>query len=203
MERNIYKKFTYKKCGNKKFISWKYKNKKLLGTQGAQGAQGIQGIQGPALFTLENTLNPVYSLTSNSIITNNNNESIVSTVENYYTAFITCIVNSGSCSLGFTSINYPNTISFNFQINPSDTNTTTCSIGYNGSGNVGSYDYTYGQVLTIALTSINCKFFINGILIYTSNTDVNYLNVRGWFYISNSCNISNIAYGYLNDPVVG
>jgi hypothetical protein len=40
-------------------------------------------------------------------------------------------------------------------------------------------------------------------LIYTSNTDVNYLNVRGWFYISNSCNISNIAYGYLNDPVVG
>lgn len=195
--KNVFTKNIYSKNAKIKNLTVdniNIKNQKFYGTQGQQG---------PALFTLVNTLNPVYSLTPNSIITNNNNESIVRTVENYYTAFITCIVNSGSPTIGFTSISNLNTMSYNFRINPSNDNNTTCSIAFNGGGNIGEYDYTYGQVLTIALTSMSCKFFINGFLIYTSSTEQNYLNVYGWFYINNSCNISNIAYGFLNDPSVG
>lgn len=168
------------------------------GMPGPKGEQGISGIEGPALFTLINVQGNSL-ITSNSIIINSSNITIVKTIENYYTAFITFKLNSanlnGESSVGFVSNNFINTFSFAFQFN---TNNTFTPI-YNRSGGTLFYSFSDNDLFTICLTSSTCKFFQNGNLIYNVITNMLYLNVFSQFYINGNINLSNISYGYLND----
>ena len=164
------------------------------------GSSGSQGPQGPANFTLVNSqgMTPVNTLGSNSITTTSPNTTYgVNTVESYNTAFLTFKLGSllSSSSCGFVAVSHLNTFAFGFQFDTIN----TYSIAANGQGSVGSHNYSNGDLFTIALTSATCKYYQNGVLIYTVTTDTNYLNVFAKFYITGVSNIVNIAFGYLND----
>lgn len=171
-----------------------------FGIRGQPGPQGLPGKQGPALFTLYDASNNVENMTSNSIETlNETNTYIVNTIERYYTAFLTIKLNIGeNTTFGFLSNANINTFAFAFQMSA-----TTYSIVYNCGGAIGTYGYEPGDIFTICLTSVNCKFFQNGNLILNVGTDTLYLNVIAKFYIVGTSNISNISYGYLNDIIMG
>lgn len=161
----------------------------------------LVGTQGPALFTLvTETGEPV--LTPNSISVSNASVSMVKSMESYLTAFITCkvqTISSSQLSIGFMSTTFPNTFAFSFDIIDN-----VVYISYNGGGSQAvEASITEGDILSICLTSISCKYFINGSLVYQVFTDTNYLNVFATFYSVNNYSVSNISFGYLSDPVVG
>lgn len=154
---------------------------------------------GPALFTLE-ILQGLPTLTANSIVDTTNTISIVRTQEFYYTAFLTCkitnVPNEGS--IGFVNVNNPNTFAFSFDFN---NNTVGVSVNGNGSQSIGA-NINAGDLITIALTSFTCTFFINGLPVYSTATDTNWLNVVAQFYSTGIYQATNIAFGYLANPVV-
>lgn len=168
------------------------------GSNGTNGTNGTNGSEGPALFTLFNNTGTA-TLTSNSITTIDIINYIIDTVESYNTAFLTFKLVDGTfnnpSSIGLVSVNFINTFAFAFQFNTDN----TFSLVYNGGGAVGSYPYSLGDLFTICLTSSSCDFFQNGILINTIVTNISYLNVKARFYIDGIVNITNIAFGYLND----
>ncbi len=168
------------------------------GLEGEQGIQGIQGVEGPALFTLysDPNVSPVEILGSNYFQTTNSDLTyIINTLELYQTAFLTAKVNSGQFNFGFISSYYTNT--FAFSINSTDSN--YYSIAINGGGSTGSYSYSFGDIFTICLTSVSCKFFQNGLLVFEGLTNPIYQTVFARFFVQGESEITSIAYGYLND----
>lgn len=167
------------------------------GVPGSTGATGVPGVSGPALFTLINDIGSA-TLTPNSITTFSDINT-VRTEESYYTAFLTIKIFSsslnGTSSIGFVSVYYINTFAFSFNFNPDN----TYSIASNGGGSVGSYPYSDGDIFTISVNSVSCKFFQNGNLILNGVTNTSYLNMYANFYIDGSMTLTNIAFGYLSD----
>lgn len=170
----------------------------INGPTGSIGPTGFTGIEGPALFTLysDPNLSLVENLGSNYFQTTNPDSTyIVNTLELYQTAFLTAKVNSGQFNFGFISPYYTNT--FAFSINSTDSN--YYSIAINGGGATGSYSYSLGDIFTICLTSVSCKFFQNGLLVFEGLTNPVYQTVFARFFIQGESEITSIAYGYLND----
>jgi len=163
--------------------------------------QLVNGQPGPALFSLvANEGEP--TITPNTVVNTSSATASAQTEESYYTAFLTFKLTSlptAQASFGFKSVNFINTFAFSFDIVG-----TALFTSSNGSGAVDTgQTVSAGDILTIALTSYQCKFFLNGVPIVQVGTNTSYLNVSAHFYSTNDFNVSNIAFGYLCDPIVG
>ena len=156
---------------------------------------------GTTSFTLE-ILEGFPILTANSINNTTDTSSLVRTQESYYTAYLSCKINTVPTQgqIGFVSVFNRTTFAFSFDF--ADGN-VGISINGQGSQSIGS-TITSGDNISIALTSNSCTFFINGYPIYnTISIDNNYLNVVAQFYSTGIYETTNINFKYLANPIVG
>lgn len=92
--------------------------------------------------------------------------------------------------IGVIDISYPNTFAFSFNFDQD----YSYSISVNGGGGIGSYSYSDEDTFSIRLYNNVCNFYVNGIIIQSSNLNLNGPFFPKFYLANNILDISKIRY---------